>query len=347
MKNLMHVVREYEEEDKKQVLTVLEGEYLAEKVMLADQQVVWKSRENGFFCDLPEDMLHDLESGIVNINGTRIFCDTLGKEKRIVICGGGHVAIPVIQISRMIGFEVIVLEDRPQYADHARKAGADRVLCEPFAEGLDKIAGNADTYFVIVTRGHRYDQICLEKISRKEHAYIGMIGSRRRVAMVKKNLMEAGCSQKILDEMYSPIGLNIGAESPAEIGVAIMGEIIEVKNKKKRTYGYSKEIMNAILDPQESDGKKVLATIIARRGSAPQGVGTKMLICQSGRCVGTIGGGCMEADVLQKAKAMMFAGEQEVKARICHVDMSGDEAQEEGMVCGGQVDVLLEAADEA
>ena len=88
----------------------------------------------------------------------------------------------------------------------------------------------------IVTRGHRYDQACLEKIAEKEHAYIGMIGSRRRTTLVKKLLEEQGTDKAVLDAVYTPIGLDIGAETPEEIGVAIMAEIIEVKNKKKRTF---------------------------------------------------------------------------------------------------------------
>ena len=130
------------------------------------------------------------------------------------------------------------------------------------------------------------------------------------------------------------------AQTPAEIGVAIIAEIIEVKNRKKRTYGYSKEIMRALTAQEPYPEKKIMATIITRHGSAPQGLGTKMLIYRDGRCVGTIGGGCMEARVIQIAR-LMAAGEGE-QARICHVDMTGNEAEEEGMVCGGKVDVFLE-----
>ena len=257
-----------------------------------------------------------------------------------MICGAGHVSIPVIKMAVMMDCEVIVLEDRPMYADHARLAGASQVICEPFEEALDKVQGSADTYFVILTRGHRYDQICLEKIAAKEHAYIGMIGSRRRTALVKQSLAEKGVDQEVLDAVYTPIGLDIGAQTPAEIGVAIIAEIIEVKNRKKRTYGYSKEIMRALTAQEPYPEKKIMATIITRHGSAPQGLGTKMLIYRDGRCVGTIGGGCMEARVIQIAR-LMAAGEGE-QARICHVDMTGNEAEEEGMVCGGEVDVFLE-----
>lgn len=180
-----------------------------------------------------------------------------------------------------------------------------------------------------------------------------MIGSRRRIAMVKEHLLEKGCDQVVLDEIYSPIGLNIGAETPEEIGVAIIAEIIEVKNKKKRTYGYSKEIRKAIENDTDY-GQKVLATIIDRKGSAPQGVGVKMLICENGTCVGTIGGGCMEAGVVQKARLLMSkartltttqlqSGKDETDtASICSVDLQNADAGEEGMVCGGSVKVLLE-----
>ena len=115
---------------------------------------------------------------------------------------------------------------------------------------------------------------------------------------------------KVLDAVYTPIGLDIGAQTPAEIGVAIIAEIIEVKNRKKRTYGYSKEIMRALTAQEPYPEKKIMATIITRHGSAPQGLGTKMLIYRDGRCVGTIGGGCMEARVIQIAR-LMAAGEGE------------------------------------
>lgn len=323
------------------VLSALDEAHLGEKALVSGGKLVWESKEQGFFSENRDVAASVTGSGIAQIAGSRVFCDTLGKEKQIVICGGGHVAIPVVRIGIMMGCEVIVLEDRPTFADHARRAGATRVICDSFEAGLDQVAGSADTYFVIVTRGHRYDQVCLEKIVRKEHAYIGMIGSRRRVAMVKQHLIESGSSKEVLDAVYTPIGLDIGAESPAEIAVAIMAQIIEVKNKKKRTYGYSREIVQAITDQDREPGRKVLATIVARKGSAPQGMGAKMLVLSDGRCIGTIGGGCMEAAVVHKALLMIRT--ETPRAEVCHVDLTGDDAEDEGMVCGGTVEVLLEA----
>ena len=325
------------------VLTALDGAYLGEKALVSDGKMIWKSCEDGFFAQHEAAVCRLQESGVVSVEECRVFCDTLGQEKQLVICGGGHVSIPVIKIGIMMGWEVTVLEDRPKFADNARRAGASHVICEPFAEGLEKVPGSTDTYFVIVTRGHRYDQVCLEKIAEKEHAYIGMIGSRRRTALVKQLLADNGTDQDVLDAVYTPIGLDVGAETPEEIGVAIMAEIIEVKNKKKRTFGYSKEMVRAIMDTEKYPGRKVMTTIITRKGSAPQGIGVKMLVLADGNCIGTIGGGCMESAVLQKA--LLLLRSDDAQARICQADLTGNDAEDEGMVCGGMVDVLLEVIE--
>ncbi len=266
----------------------------------------------------------------------------MGREKQLVICGGGHVSIPLIEIGLKLGFLVTVLEDRPSFADNARRAGATQVICDSFTAGLSTIEGDEDTFFVIVTRGHRYDKQCLEQIVKKKHAYIGMIGSRKRVQIVKQELLEGGSPKEVLDTVHSPIGLDIGAETPAEIAIAIMAEMIEVKNKKQRNFGFTKEILQVIRNKETADAKKVLATIVSRKGSAPRAVGTKMLFLEDGRTIGTIGGGCMEAEVLRQAKQMLCAAENSVPAQLCHVDLTGNDAEDDGMVCGGIIDVLLE-----
>ncbi len=267
-----------------------------------------------------------------------MFRERVGRTPRLVICGGGHVSMPIIHIGKMVGFTVTVLEDRPKFADNARRAGADEVFCVPFEEGMAGIEGNSDTWFVIVTRGHRYDTVCLEAALQKPHAYIGMMGSRRRTAIVKENLEQKGYSHDLLESVYTPIGLKIKAETPEEIAISIMAEIIQVKNERKQSGGYTQEMLEALAKPEER--KKVLATIIGRKGSAPRSVGTKMLIYEDGSMLETIGGGCAESDVVQKAILMMRTGTP--KFQICRVDMTSDEAEEAGMVCGGVIDVMLE-----
>lgn len=315
--------------------TVLAGEHAGEKRLSCGDGV-------GAEGEQKVKALHDTESQ------TRIYRERIGRTPKMIICGAGHVSMPIIRMGKRLGFMVTVIEDRPKFADHARAAGADQVLCEPFADGLSKIRGDSDSWFIIVTRGHRYDTECLEAILRKPYAYVGMMGSRRRVAIVKDQLEAKGVCREALDGVHTPIGLKIGAETPEEIAVSVMAEIIQVKNagfgkdgkaERCRTGGYSTELLDAVLDPDDSR-EKVLATIISRKGSAPRSVGTKMLIRADGTTVDTIGGGCIESEVIRKALLMMRAEDEGF--RLCTVDMTADAAEDEGMVCGGVVEVMLE-----
>lgn len=282
----------------------------------------------------------NIGTGILFTAAGRIYYETLQQEKRMVICGGGHVSIPLIRMGKMIGFPVTVLEDRPKYADDARRAGADRVICDAFQNGLEQIPGDNNTYFIIVTRGHRYDIQCLEAILKKPHAYIGMIGSRVRVAKVKETLIENGADKEILDRVYTPIGLRIGAETPEEIAVSILAQVIEVKNQKRSGCGYSKTLLAAIEQAETSKEDYVLATIVTRRGSAPRQTGTRMLICPDGFCTETIGGGCAEARIREKGLQMIRSGKSD--SQIFALDMTQEDAEEDGMVCGGMVEILLQ-----
>lgn len=275
-----------------------------------------------------------------------VYCERICRTPKMVICGAGHVSMPIIRMGKMLGFTVTVIEDRPKFADHARTAGADQVICETFHDGLTGILGDSDTYFIIVTRGHGYDTECLEAVLKKRYAYVGMMGSRRRVAIVKNQLALNGADRQALDGVHTPIGLSIGAETPEEIAVSVMAEIIQVKSERKRGDGgntgiYPEEILSCILGRNSGKREKmVLATIISRKGSAPRGTGTKMLILENGNTLDTIGGGCVESEIIRKGLLMMRTGTPEFQ--VCSVDLSSDIAEEEGMVCGGSVKVMLE-----
>ena len=252
----------------------------------------------------------DTDSVFVDEKGERIFQERISRPAKLVICGAGHVSMPIIRMGKMLGFHVTVVEDRPKFADDARRAEADQVYCEPFEDGLAKIKGDTDTWFVIVTR----------------------------TAIVKDQLEAEGFERDVLEAVHTPIGLKIAAETPEEIAVSIMAEIIQIKNSRAKSGGYSSELLEEIL--KEDECGKVLATIISRKGSAPRGVGTKMLVCGDGRIIDTIGGGCVESEIIQKA-LLMIRTEQE-GFQVCKVDMTAEAAEDEGMVCGGVVEVMLE-----
>ena len=348
MMELMEAIQESEGQAERRVLTLLGGRYISEKALVIDGKIVWESRKNGYFHGYTDEIKNITESGITYIGNEKVFCDTLGQEKQIVICGAGHVSIPVIKMAVMMDCEVIVLEDRPMYADHARMAGASQVICEPFEEALDKIQGSADTYFVILTRGHRYDQICLEKIAAKEHAYIGMIGSRRRTALVKQSLAEKGVDQEVLDAVYTPIGLDIGAQTPAEIALSVMSEIVKVRSEHAKETALDEQVLEELTKAPEDGEQKMLCTIIEKHGSAPRSAGTQMVVTSLGRVVGTIGGGCAEAEVIMACRKHFYKIREGVPHPACEkirIRMTTDNAEEEGMVCGGRIEVLLEKAD--
>lgn len=158
-----------------------------------------------------------------------IFVENVIAPIELLILGGGHIALPVCEMAKILGYKVTVVDDRPLFANHKRFAAADRVICNSFAQALSGLSINPATYIVIVTRGHKHDKECLQTVIDKPAGYIGMIGSKRRVKALLTELAENGTEQERLDRVFSPIGLNIGAETPAEIAVSILAEIIQVQ----------------------------------------------------------------------------------------------------------------------
>ena len=144
----------------------------------------------------------------------------------LLIVGGGHIGKALAIIGNLCGFSVAVVDDRPEYADPERFPEADQVLCGDFVETLRSFPIDASTYVVCVTRGHRQDEVSLRQVVSSTAAYVGMIGSKRRVAAVLQHLIEDGADPEAVARVHTPIGLDIGAETPEEIAVAIMAEII-------------------------------------------------------------------------------------------------------------------------
>lgn len=159
----------------------------------------------------------------------KLFVEIQRRPPTLIIAGAGHVAQPLATLGKLIDFEVVVIDDRPQYANTKRFPQADRVIAAPFRPSLRDWPIDADTFIVLVTRGHSHDVECLLEVIDSPARYIGMIGSKRRVRAVFDLLeREQGIPREKFDRVYAPIGLDIGAETPAEIGVCIIAEIIKV-----------------------------------------------------------------------------------------------------------------------
>lgn len=338
MRKVYETIGEADSSCEKYAVTVISGEEAGEKAVFSDGRIMQSSNEDGFIKKHESEIFADLRSGVLSVKGTELFAELLGNEKHMVICGAGHLSMPLITIAGMLNMKVTVVDDREEFAANAAGRGADRVICKSFKEAFEEIEGDDDTFFVIVTRGHRYDKDCVGASLLKKHAYVGMIGSKRHAKFVRESLLEEGLSEDLIDSIYTPIGLKIGAETPEEIAVAIAAEIIEVKNEKRRNFGFPKDIINAILEDDRSP--MILATIVTREGSAPREAGTKMLVRPGGSIIGTVGGGVAENDVIERCVELLAAGFE--GAELMYHDLAAF-ADEDGMVCGGAIKVLLEA----
>jgi xanthine dehydrogenase accessory factor len=321
------------------MITIITGSNIGEKLLLSDGEKVFISNEEVDWNRIIKKIPQDRKSRVITIEDKRIYIEFIHQSYQVVICGAGHISMTLIKMCRMLELPVTVIDDRLSFANNAKAAGADKVICEPFEEALDKIKGDKSTFFIIVTRGHRYDQNCLERIIKKDNAYIGMIGSRVRVSKVLNYLeKERNISRSELDRVYTPIGLKISAETPSEIAISIMAQVIEVKNKVLGSSTFSNEVLRGILDEGHGDMSKALITIVSRKGSAPREIGTKMIVLKDGTMIGTIGGGCVESDIRQMALSCM----EQNQYKLEKVDMTGRDGEEDGMVCGGIIELFVE-----
>ena len=162
--------------------------------------------------------------------GIRVFFDLIAPEFRLIVCGAGHIAIPLSHFALKLGFRVTVLDDRDDFAHPSRFPGCD-VLAADFAVSLRDLNINPSNYVVVITRGHEHDVDCLMEILKKDTAYVGLIGSRRRVRFVLEILGKQGISKQRLANVFTPIGTPIGAESPEEIALSIVAELVCVRRK--------------------------------------------------------------------------------------------------------------------
>ena len=152
----------------------------------------------------------------------------------------------VVQLAKLLGLTVLAMDDREEYAQQLRLAGADKVLCLPFDKALAQVPDGAETYFVVVTRAHAFDVDCLKVILKKPAAYVGMMGSRGRAALVRRQLLEAGIDAERVETLYAPIGLSIGSQTAEEIALSILAQVVSIKNVRSQTEGFSSAILDAM-----------------------------------------------------------------------------------------------------
>ena len=145
----------------------------------------------------------------------------------VVLVGGGHVSKATYTLARFLGYRVYVVDDRPQFANKERFPEAEETIVVPdYTKGMDRIPVNANTYIVVATRGHWFDDLALEAAVRTPAKYVGLLGSRRKTILIYQRLVGMGISPERLKAVHAPVGLDIGALTPEELAVSIMSEII-------------------------------------------------------------------------------------------------------------------------
>ncbi len=244
-------------------------------------------------------------------------------QPMLILCGGGHVSREVAAFAHRLDFSVTVIDDRADAVTRERFPTADRLICDSY-ENLSNYL-ESDACYVVVTPAHKADLQCVSTILPTQYRYLGMIGSRKKVASTFEKLNNAGFSHEQISSIFAPIGLPIGAVTPAEIALSILSQIIQEKNK---THAASAD--KALLEVKEPG---MLCVITEKHGSAPRGVGSMMFVGQD-KVLGSIGGGEPEYLAICHARENPFYDRKEYV-------LNNTAANSLDMICGGRINVLF------
>lgn len=215
------------------VMSVVDG---GSRVRTARKMAMWEDGTvDGDLCDVQADAVLLAERlmeaprpkpALVTLTGgVQVFADVFAEPPEVVVVGGGHVGRAVATVAHTLGHRITVIDDRTDFANRDRFSEAHEVIAGDIEEAISSHATNRNSAIVIVTRGHKYDYQALSASARSNAGYIGLMGSRRKVALIYRQLLRDGVPEERLRDIHAPIGLDIGAVSPEEIAVSIMAEI--------------------------------------------------------------------------------------------------------------------------
>jgi xanthine dehydrogenase accessory factor len=190
-----------------------------EKRILSEGEVVLKEKKPKVWVFSHED------------RKVEVLLEPVFSEPTVYIFGGGHVSEQLAPLAKRVHFKVVVMDDREMFANRERFPEADEVIVSEFERCFDRLIIDDSSYIVIVTRGHLYDSFVLEQAVKSKARYIGMIGSKKKIRTLYQNLMEKGMKKEILGRVHAPIGIDINSETPEEIAVSIVAELIKVRGE--------------------------------------------------------------------------------------------------------------------
>jgi xanthine dehydrogenase accessory factor len=203
-------------------------------LVLSDGMIFPEDRgiEKGPFSENLQGLLY---SSVVNSQGLELWADVIRNDGTLFVLGAGHVGREAAFLAQKVGFRVIAIDDRAEFSNNERfPYPMQAVALGSFKECFEGFTIDDDSYIVIVTRGHMHDRTVLIEALKTKAGYIGMIGSRKKRDTIYNSLKEEGYSGDDIDRVYSPIGLRIDTETPEEIAVSIVGELIQVRSEKRK-----------------------------------------------------------------------------------------------------------------
>jgi xanthine dehydrogenase accessory factor len=173
-----------------------------------------------------------IESFITD-EGTEVFIEGFTTPPTLIMVGGGHVGKATADLAHTLGYQVYIVDDREEFANVERYPHAEQTIVTSYDGWSEHLSINVNTFIVVATRGHRFDDMALESALKTRARYIGLLGSRRKTLMIYQRLLQQGTSLERLKEVHAPIGLDIGALAPEELAVSIMSEIIMARRGGK------------------------------------------------------------------------------------------------------------------
>ncbi len=201
-----------------------------------EAEILWRAREaiDNRKCEIYsyDYNADEEENGLICGGSVTVFIEPVIPAPRVFMVGAGHIAMPLSQIAKLAGFEVIVMDDRVKYANRERFPEADVVEAGPIPELADKFTYGDNAYVVIVTRGHTSDEEALRTFIKYDTAYLGLIGSVTKIEKIFNRLERDGVPREKLERVHSPMGLDLGGSNPGEIAVSIVAEMLAVRYQR-------------------------------------------------------------------------------------------------------------------
>lgn len=278
------------------------------------------------YTSLEGDTLGEESLNINNFKG-RVLEENLTPPVHLVLFGAGHVGKALFHLARLQDIDITVIDSRDEILKQEDFPDAELIKVD--YSNMDALKLNVyNPYFCIFTHGHFGDKACLEWCLKQKTEYVGMIGSKGKVKTTFEKLIKEGYTEEQLAKVHAPIGITIGGDTPQEIAVSIMAEIIQTYSSKP-----NRSVMDIELLKVLSKKEGVLCRIISKKGSAPRQIGTSMFVTKE-KVYATVGGGALEKRVIDEA--LNLKGNVMLKEYI--LNPQGDL----NMICGGNEEILFQ-----